>query len=93
MRLKLAAYIASKDWSDKYDEVGEFYEGFAFVMLDGKCGFVNTEGKEVIPLKYDEKEWTQLQALVDTGEYGGTKEEQYKEAHEEFQIWKKKPWD
>ena len=157
MRLKLAAYIASDDWRKKYDYVDEFYEGFAAVVLNGKWGFVNRKGEEVIPPKYDdvndfyhgfarvqlngkygfvntegveivppmyddvwnfndgfapvelnrkygfintqgeevvppmynEKEWTQLKALVDTGEYKGTLEKQYKEAHEEFQIWKK----
>ena len=123
MRLRLAAYIASEDWRDKYDQMYMFHDGFAIVELNGKCGFVNTQGVEVIPLKYDdvenfsegfapvelnrkyslinkegvevvplmynEKEFTQLRALVDTGEYRGTKEEQYNQAHEEFQIWKK----
>ena len=157
MRLRLAAYIASEDWRDKYDQMYMFHDGFAIVELNGKCGFVNTQGVEVIPLKYDDvenfsegfapvelnrkwgfvnrkgeelvplkydyvwdfskgfapvelnrkyslinkegvevvplmynqKEFTQLRALVDTGEYEGTKEEQYNQAHEEFQIWKK----
>ena len=75
----------------KYDNVPtlDFSSGLVAVQLNGKWGFVNTEGKEVVPPMYNEKEWTQLKALVDTGEYKGTLEKQYKEAHEEFQIWKK----
>ena len=45
------------DWKSKYDSVGLFHEGLAYVQLGddktGKWGFVNTQGKEVIPLKYD----------------------------------------
>ena len=73
----------------KYDAVDYFHEGFARVELDNKWGFVNTKGVEVVPPMYNEKEWTQLKALVDTGEYEGTEEQQYNQAHEEFQIWKK----
>jgi hypothetical protein len=38
---------------EKYDLEGEFHEGRASVRLDGKFGFVDEEGNEVIPLKYD----------------------------------------
>lgn len=37
----------------KYDCVHSFNEGFARVELNGKNGFVNEEGIEIIPLKYD----------------------------------------
>lgn len=37
----------------KYDELGEFSEGFAAVKKDGKWGFINTKGKDVIPCRYD----------------------------------------
>ena len=37
----------------KYDYVDDFIEGFASVRLNGKCGFINTTGKEITPLKYD----------------------------------------
>lgn len=41
----------------KYDEMGGFYEGLAYVDLDGKWGFIDKSGKEVIPCKYDEYDW------------------------------------
>ena len=73
-----------------YDDVWNFNDGFAPVELNRKYGFINTQGEEVVPPMYNEKEWTQLKALVDTGEYEGTEEEQYNQAQEEFQIWKEK---
>ena len=73
----------------KYDVVRDFDNGLAAVKLNGRWGFIDTKGEEFIPLMYNEKECRQLKALVDTGEYEGTKEEQYNQAHEEFQIWKK----
>ena len=36
-----------------FDYVGTFNEGMAAVKLNGKFGFVDTTGKEVIPCKYD----------------------------------------
>ena len=62
MKLKLKASIrtATEDWKSKYDKVGglghyfgEGGEELIWVKLDGKCGLVNTEGKEVVPVKYD----------------------------------------
>ena len=38
---------------DKYDCVCDFEEGLAAVCLNGKWGFIDKTGKEVIPLKYD----------------------------------------
>ncbi|MBX7205982.1 MAG: WG repeat-containing protein [Bacteroidia bacterium] len=38
----------------KYEEVHGFSYGFAAVKLNEKWGFVDTTGKEVIPLQYDE---------------------------------------
>jgi len=37
----------------QYNEIGEFTNGLATVMLNDKTGFVNTEWKIVIPPKYD----------------------------------------
>ena len=54
MRLRLAAYIASDDWRKKYDGVWDFQEGLAQVVLNGKWGFVNEKGEEVVPPKYDD---------------------------------------
>jgi hypothetical protein len=41
------------DWRKKYDNSGIFHEGRAWVKLNGKRGFVDEHGNEVIPLKYD----------------------------------------
>lgn len=35
-----------------YEMVGEYYEGYAMVKRDGKYGFVNETGEEVIPCTY-----------------------------------------
>lgn len=40
----------------KYDDVMYFSEGFAGVEKDGKWGYVDQTGKEVVPLIYDEVE-------------------------------------
>ncbi len=37
----------------KYNELSEFNEGFAAVKNGDKWGFINTEGKEVVPCKYE----------------------------------------
>jgi hypothetical protein len=36
----------------EYDHASFFYEGLAAVRLNGKSGYINKKGKEVIPLKY-----------------------------------------
>lgn len=36
-----------------YSSVGSFHEGLACVMKNGKYGFINKEGKLVIPCRYD----------------------------------------
>ena len=37
----------------KYDVATPFSEGLAAVVLNNKYGFIDKEGKDVIPLKYD----------------------------------------
>lgn len=37
-----------------YDRAGPFIDGMGMVKQDGKRGFVNSEGKEIIPCIYDE---------------------------------------
>lgn len=37
----------------KYDRLGVFNEGLAAVCKDGKWGYINTKGEEVIPLSID----------------------------------------
>lgn len=41
-------------FNKQFDEVNIFYEGFAVVKTNGKCGFVNTSGELVIPCIYDD---------------------------------------
>ena len=40
----------------RYDFAGDFSEGFAEVKLNGKYGFIDKTGREVIPCKYDDAE-------------------------------------
>jgi hypothetical protein len=40
-------------WTKKYHSVGKIYEGRVRVSLNGKWGFIDVNGNEVIPLKYD----------------------------------------
>jgi hypothetical protein len=42
----------ANDWRDKYDYVYGFYEGLAKVKLNGKYGYVDKTGNEVVPPKY-----------------------------------------
>lgn len=38
----------------QYDYVGDFNEGLASVRRDGKWGFIDTSGREVVPCRYDD---------------------------------------
>src|SRR5690554_5998565 len=38
----------------KYDQVGAFNEGLARIKQDGKWGYLDATGKEVIPFEYDD---------------------------------------
>jgi hypothetical protein len=53
---KLVFYPIFKTQPDainlRYDKVGDFQEGRARVSLNGKWGFIDMNGNEVIPLKY-----------------------------------------
>lgn len=41
-------------WLEKeYDDINNFSEGFAKVKVNGKYGFIDKTGKEIIPTKYD----------------------------------------
>ena len=42
------------DWEKQYDYVYVFSEGLAPVSKGGKWGFVDKEGRLVIPLEYDD---------------------------------------
>ncbi len=37
----------------KYDKIGNFYEGLAAAKLNDKWGFIDENGKEITPLKYE----------------------------------------
>ena len=51
MRSKIrAAFIAP---CKRYETAWNFHEGLATVKLDGKWGFINTEGTKVVPFKHD----------------------------------------
>lgn len=55
-----------------YDEVFGFKEDVAAVELDGKCGYINSEGEIVIPLEYDiAMSFSEGLAMVSKGEKCG----------------------
>ena len=64
------------DWKSKYDDVDSFYEGLAYVKLNGQWGFVDRQGNVVVPLMYDDTEFfSEGLAQVrlgdgETGKYG-----------------------
>jgi hypothetical protein len=43
----------SSEISNKYDKIGKFTKGVAFVYKNGYVGVINTEGKEIIKPEYD----------------------------------------
>ncbi|MBO5614454.1 MAG: WG repeat-containing protein [Prevotella sp.] len=46
-------YVAAQDWKARYDEVGLFENGLAYVMKENEYGYVDKNGKEVIPCIYN----------------------------------------
>ena len=44
--------VVAQDWKARYDEVGLFENGLAYVMKGGEYGYVDKSGKEVIPCIY-----------------------------------------
>lgn len=49
-KLKTTGEVA---FSSKYDNAGRFHGGLAKVILNGKEGFIDKTGKEIVPIKYD----------------------------------------
>ena len=45
--------VDKKDFTNKYNSVGRFNDGLALVNLQGKYGYINEAGDEVVPLIYD----------------------------------------
>jgi len=48
----------------KYDEVGSFSEGLAWVKVKDKYGFIDKEGNEVIEIKYESKSYCSKEGLI-----------------------------
>lgn len=56
----------------KYEDAKSFSEGLASVKLNGKWGFVDTKGKEVITLQYEEAKYFEegYAAVKQNGKWG-----------------------
>ena len=46
-------FAQSTEISNKYDKIGKFTKGLAFVYKSGLVGVINIEGKEIIKPEYD----------------------------------------
>lgn len=65
---------------EKYDQLGEFSDGMAAVHRNGKWGYINTKGDEIVPCKYNDDIDARLYVrsfsdgmaavLCDNGKYG-----------------------
>lgn len=54
---------------DYFDWLGECSEGLVLAQKDGKCGFIDTEGREAIPFVYDDAtSFSEGCALVTVGD-------------------------
>ena len=38
----------------EFDDVGNFKEGFSAVKKDGKWGYINTKGEQIVECKFDD---------------------------------------
>ena len=38
----------------EFDDVNYFDEGIAAVQKDGKCGYINTKGEQIVECKFDD---------------------------------------
>ena len=50
----ICSLAAGQSWTKQYDHVNEPCCGLSKVRKDNKYGFVNSRGKVIIPLIYDE---------------------------------------
>lgn len=52
----------------QYDELGPFHQGLAMVVKNGKYGYIDYNGKEVIPCQYEEaRNFSDSRAIVKKG--------------------------
>ncbi len=59
----------------QYEDAQEFSEGLAAVKKDGKWGYINEQGKVVVPFQYDVAYiFNEGYAVVGTIEHGATRE-------------------
>jgi hypothetical protein len=52
--LAMGVYTVGQSWVKKYDRIDASNCGLALVKKDGKFGFINEEGKVIVPLIYSE---------------------------------------
>ena len=53
----------------EYEYISNFYKGFAVVKNNDMYGIIDTQGKEVIPCKYQYDEYTRME-IEEFGDYG-----------------------
>ena len=55
-----------------YDWADDYHKGMAKVSINGKYGYINTDGVAVVPIKFDEVgEWVEGMVKVRKGKYYG----------------------
>lgn len=54
--LLISSLCHAQAWENRnyYDHIGAFIDGYAYVVVNGKYGFINDKGEEVVPCVYDE---------------------------------------
>jgi hypothetical protein len=52
--LLLSSFSWGQEWTKQYDNYDDFNNGLALVSKAGKKGYVNQQGKLVVPLDYDD---------------------------------------
>ncbi len=50
---------SGKNWKKRYSEVSEIRDGMHLVVLKGKTGFTDENGKVIIPIIYERVDWFQ----------------------------------
>ena len=50
-----------------YDNVGGFYDGFSMVSRGGKYGIINSKGKTILPIEYDNSGYREMEYIFSEG--------------------------